>query len=303
MRETIAGRVGSHQCGDRVCWAPNEEIELLMIDPTHGVSLRWPLPKHDYWSTPFAEALLEHLTLVPGATILDVACGHGIPAFHLAEQVGPSGQVLGIDVSEHQIARARAIQGTQLPWLRFEGMDVRALPSTLPSFDRITGNLSVMFFRPNRVETVRGLVEHLKPGGQLVLTFPSLGTFESLWRRIDQEMAARGLSAEQSRLAAYVAERPSSVDGRGWLEAVGLERIAVAEWPLEVVTGPGQAFLFHPLLRGGFLDDAFECFDDQRLAEEVMEAVSVDLPSFTPLVAQRCVLSGWKPGLDSAAVR
>jgi SAM-dependent methyltransferase len=259
---------------------------------------RWPLPRQDYWSTPFAEALLNHLDLVPGATILDIASGHGIPAFSLAEQVGPTGQVLGIDVNEQQIARARAIQGDHLPWLRFECLDMRALPAHVPAFDRITGNLSVMFFRPNRFDTVRGLVDHLNPGGQLVLTFPSLGTFESLWQRIDQEMVTCGLRAERDKLAAHVAERPSAEEGRGWLDRLGLERIQVAEWPLEVSTGPGREFLYHPLLRGGFLDDAYECFEDQRLADEVMTRVSEDVPSFTPLVAQRCVLSGWKSALE-----
>lgn len=254
---------------------------------------RWPLPKEDSWSTPFAEALVTHLDLFPGATILDIASGEGIPALYLAEQVGPTGQVLGIDVSEPQVARARAIQGRHLPWLRFECLDMRALPPRVPAFDRITGNLSVMFFRPNRFDTVRGLVAHLKPGGQLVLTFPSLGTFASLWQRIDRELAARGLRAERDKLADHVAERPSAEDGRGWLETLGLARIAVAESPLEVHTGPGPLFLQHPLLRGGFLDDVYDCFEDQRLAEEVMTRVSEDVPSFTPLVAQRCVLSGW----------
>ena len=254
----------------------------------------WPLPRQDYWSTPFAEALLHHLELFPGATVLDIASGDGIPAFYLAEQVGPAGQVLGIDWSEHQIARARAIQGHHLPSLRFTCLDMRALSGSLPTFDRITGNLSVMFFRPNRFETVRGLVDHLKPGGQLVLTFPSLGTFDSLWHRIDQEMAMLGLTAERERLKAYVAERPSAAEGRGWLDALRLERIEVSEWPLEVTTGPGPLFLHHPLLRGGFLDDVYECFDEQRLADEVMKKVSEDVSSFTPLVAQRCVLCGWK---------
>lgn len=225
---------------------------------------------------------------------MDIASGDGIPAFYLAEQVGPTGQVLGIDSSEHQIARARAIQGPHLPWLRFECLDMRALPSRVPTFDRITGNLSVMFFRPNRFETVRGLVAHLKPGGQLVQTFPSLGTFDSLWRRVDQEMATRGLTAERQHLGAYVAERPSAQEGRAWLNALGLERIEVTEWPLEVLTGPGPLFLHHPLLRGGFLDDVYECFEDQRLADEVMKRVSEDVPGFTPLMAQRCALSGWK---------
>jgi SAM-dependent methyltransferase len=255
---------------------------------------RWPLPKHDYWSTPFAESLLQHLDLSPGLRVLDVASGHGIPAFYLAEQIGPTGEVLAIDLSAGQVARARAIQGSQLPWLRFEYMDMRALPSTLPTFDRITGNLSVMFFRPNRFQTVQGLVKHLSPGGQLVLTFPSFGTFDSLWRRIDHELAQDGLYAERQRFEAYLAERPSAQEGQGWLEALGLERVEAIEYPLEVETGPGYEFLHHPLLRGGFLDDVYECFEDQRLAEEFMLKVSEDTRSFTPLMAQRCVLSGWK---------
>jgi SAM-dependent methyltransferase len=266
-----------------------------MTEHRADVRPRWPLPTHDYWSTPFAESLLQHLDLCPGASILDIASGHGIPAFYLAEQVGPTGQVLAIDLSGRQVESARVIQGAHLPWLRFECLDMRALPPHLPCFDRITGNLSVMFFRPNRFETVQGLVEHLKPGGQLVLTLPSLGTFDSLWRRIDQGMAVRGLLAERRRLEAYLAERPSAEDARGWLDRLHLARIAVAEYPLDVATGAGPAFLHHPLLRGGFLDDAYECFEDQGLADEVMTKVSEDMGSFTPLVAQRCVLSGWKP--------
>jgi SAM-dependent methyltransferase len=265
-----------------------------MTEQRTEVRPRWLLPAHDYWSTPFAESLLQHLNLYPGASILDIACGHGIPAFNLAEQVGPTGQVLAIDLSGRQIESARVIQGAQLPWLRFECLDMRALPPRLPCFDRITGNLSVMFFRPNRFEAVQGLVEHLNPSGQLVLTFPSLGTFDSLWRRIDQEMAVHGLLAERRRLEAHIAERPSAEDVRGWLDRLHLVRVTVTEYPLEVVTGSGQGFLHHPLLRGGFLDDAYECFDDQGLANEVMTSVSEDVGSFTPLIAQRCVLSGWK---------
>src|SRR5687768_16134570 len=152
-----------------------------MIPVQASSSDRWSLPKHDDWSTPFAEALLRHLDLFQGASILDVACGRGIPAFYLAEQVGPDGQVLAIDWSEHQVQSARLLQGSHLPWLQFECHDMRALPTSLPRFDRITGNLSVMFFRPNRFEVVQALAKSLNPSGQLVLTFPSLGTFDSLW--------------------------------------------------------------------------------------------------------------------------
>jgi SAM-dependent methyltransferase len=265
-----------------------------MTKPRTDVRPHWPLPTQDYWSTPFAESLLQHLDLYPGASILDIACGHGIPAFYLAEQVGPTGQVLAIDLSGRQIASARTIQGAQLPWLRFECLDMRALPPHLPCFDRITGNLSVMFFRPERFEAIQGLLEHLKPGGQLVLTFPSLGTFDSLWRRIDREMAIRGLQNERHRLDAYLVERPSATEVREWLHRLHLTRITVTEYPLNVATGSGRAFLHHPLLRGGFLDDAYECFQDHGLADTVMTRVSEDVGSFTPLTALRCAMSGWK---------
>jgi SAM-dependent methyltransferase len=257
-------------------------------------ALRWLLPTHDYWSTPFAESLLHRLDLRPGLRILDIASGHGIPAFFLAKQVGPSGDVLAVDVSAGQVARARAIQGSQLPWLRFECMDMRALPHELPTYDRITGNLSVMFFRPNRFETIRGLVEHLNPGGQLILTFPSYGTFDSLWQRVDQAMIQQGMTDERERFQDYLNERPSAQEGRGWLEALDLERVETMEYPLEVATGPDREFLYHPLLRGGFLDDVYECFEDQSLADRFMTELAQDITQFTPLIAQRCVLSGWK---------
>ncbi|ODT45344.1 MAG: hypothetical protein ABS70_03410 [Nitrospira sp. SCN 59-13] len=265
-----------------------------MSRPSASPSTRWPLPAKDDWSTPFAELLLSQLDLRPGLTILDIACGHGVPAFYLAEQVGPTGSVLGIDMSRGQVANARTLQRSDLPWLRFDCVDMRALPPSFPTFQRITGNLSVMFLRPHRFEAMQGLIDHLEPGGQIVLTFPSIGTFDSIWQRIDQEMSRQGLTKERERLAAHVAERPSAAEARGWLERLQMERIAVIEQPLEVASGSGQRFLHHPLLRGGFLDDAYECFDDAGLAERVMTTVATDLESMIPLTARRCALSGWK---------
>jgi hypothetical protein len=103
---------------------------------------------------------------------------------------------------------------------------------------------------------------------------------------------------ERERFADYIAERPSAADARQWLETCGLKKIDVAEYPLEVHTGPGDEFLFHPLLRGGFLDDVYECFTDQTLADQFMQTIALDIRSFVPLFAQRCVMSGWSPGIS-----
>ena len=255
----------------------------------------WTLPESDPWSTPFAQVLLEHLDISPGCTILDVAPGGGIPAFHLAKQVGPKGKVLAVDIHHGQVLRARSILHGQMPWLEFEVGDMRSLPPSLDQFDRITGNLSFMFFRPNRYAALKQLVQFLKPGGQIVLTFPSLGTFDSLWKRVDGEMKYRNLLKERKALAEYIEERPSANQARQWLEELGMKKVSVTERPLEIESGPGREFLEHPLLRGGFLDDIYECFQDQALAEEFMTNISNDLLSFTPLIAQRCAMSGWVP--------
>lgn len=252
------------------------------------------LPKKDPWSRPFAESLLSHLDLSTGLAILDIACGDGIPAFYLAHQVGPSGRVVGIDLNEAQLTRSRTVQGPYFPWLEFHREDLRNLPVELGRFDRITGNLSFMFFRPHRQEALHQLTGFLKPGGQIVLTFPSLGTFDSLWHKVGREMAKQGFTREREAFADYIAERPSAEDAQQWLKACGLETVNVTEDPLEVHTGSGQEFLYHPLLRGGFLDDVYECFSDQELAEHFMGGISQDTHSFTPLMARRCVMSGWQ---------
>jgi ubiquinone/menaquinone biosynthesis C-methylase UbiE len=52
----------------------------------------------------------------PGAQLLDVGCGPGDDALALAEQIGQTGRVVGIDVREHMIAQARARSaGRNLP--------------------------------------------------------------------------------------------------------------------------------------------------------------------------------------------
>ncbi len=252
------------------------------------------LPKKDYWSTPFAESLLSKLSLPTGATVLDVACGSGLPTFYLAHRVGPTGRVIGLDINEAQLFRARTYQGPHFPWLEFRYGDVQGIPIDLGQFDRITGNLSFMFFRPHRKEVLQQLIRVLKPGGQLVLTFPSLGTFESLWERVDQEMNKQGLEKEQNLLTEYREERPSASDAEQWLKEIGLVNVEVEEYPLEIETNAGEAFLYHPLLRGGFLDDIYECFIDQKAAERFMNIIANDIQSFIPLMAQRCVMSGWK---------
>src|ERR1700678_2197162 len=54
------------------------------------------------------KSLVERLAIAPGEHVLDVGCGTGLPALHIAGLVGAAGSVLGIDPLPLRIALAQA---------------------------------------------------------------------------------------------------------------------------------------------------------------------------------------------------
>lgn len=53
-------------------------------------------------------AAVDALRLRPGMTVIDIGCGTGLNLERLVARVGSSGRVIGIDLSERMLARARA---------------------------------------------------------------------------------------------------------------------------------------------------------------------------------------------------
>ena len=51
--------------------------------------------------------LLKLASAQPGEQVLDIGCGAGVTSLTLADAVGPSGQVTGVDVSQPMLALAR----------------------------------------------------------------------------------------------------------------------------------------------------------------------------------------------------
>ena len=56
---------------------------------------------------PIGEAAIARAAVVPGERVVDIGCGCGATSLELAAKVGPSGAVLGIDISAPMLARAR----------------------------------------------------------------------------------------------------------------------------------------------------------------------------------------------------
>lgn len=95
---------------------------------------------------PLGRALLERVKPRPGERALDVGCGAGQSTLELAELVGPPGTVVGVDVSEPLLTRAKErVKAAGLSNIEL----VLANAATLalePPVDLIFSRFGVMFF-------------------------------------------------------------------------------------------------------------------------------------------------------------
>jgi len=94
---------------------------------------------------PVAEILLDRAAPRAGEVVLDIGCGCGATSFALAQRVVPSGRVLGIDVSEPLLARARQLAPPALP-VEFVLSDATAYPFESARADLACSRFGVMFF-------------------------------------------------------------------------------------------------------------------------------------------------------------
>jgi ubiquinone/menaquinone biosynthesis C-methylase UbiE len=109
--------------------------------------------------------LLDLVSPRSGERVLDLACGTGTVARRAAELVGPTGKVVGADISAGMLMVARSIpsSGAQIEW---KEADARSTPFPDGSFDILTCQLGLQFF-PDRAKAVREMRRVLVPKGRL----------------------------------------------------------------------------------------------------------------------------------------
>ncbi len=115
---------------------------------------------------PMSNSLLEQTAAQSGEYVLDVGCGGGITSIKLAAQVGDTGKVLGVDVSEPIISIATD-RGEGIANLEFQLGDVTSADLGEDRFDLITSRFGVMFF-DDPVAAFSNMRRALKPTGRLV---------------------------------------------------------------------------------------------------------------------------------------
>jgi SAM-dependent methyltransferase len=119
----------------------------------------------DVMLAPVSDILIDRARPRTGERIIDVGCGCGATTSALAQRVGPTGHVFGIDISAPMLARARQVAPAGLP-VDFELADATIYPFKPQNFDLLVSRFGVMFFAEPAL-SFANLRKALRPSGRL----------------------------------------------------------------------------------------------------------------------------------------
>lgn len=125
---------------------------------------------------PWASYLIRSAYAQPGERVLDVACGTGIVARHVAPRVGSHGMVIGLDLNPDMLSMARAAAARK--GLPIEWCAGRAEQLLFPegNFDLVLCQFGLMLFT-DRHAALTEMHRVLRTGGRVVL---------SVWQGLDR---------------------------------------------------------------------------------------------------------------------
>ena len=112
----------------------------------------------------------ESAFIRPGETVLDLGSGAGNDAFVAARLVGPQGRVIGLDMTEDMVLRARDNAARLgLANVEFVHGEIEAMPVTDAAIDLIVSNC-VLNLVPNKAAAFAEMYRVLRPGGRFSIS-------------------------------------------------------------------------------------------------------------------------------------
>lgn len=109
-------------------------------------------------------------SLKPGQTVLDLGSGCGFDVFLVAEEVGPTGRAIGVDMNPSMLERARkSAKERGYANVEFREGKIEELPIESNTIDVVISNC-VINLSPDKARIYKEIFRVLKPGGQLFVS-------------------------------------------------------------------------------------------------------------------------------------
>lgn len=128
--------------------------------------------------------VMSRMNVLEGSKALDVCCGTGDWSFSLAEAVGESGEVIGLDFSQNMLSVAKKRnEEASYKNVSFIHGNAMELPFEDNSFDYVTIGFGLRNV-PDYMQVLREMYRVVKPGGKVVCletSHPTLPVYKQLY--------------------------------------------------------------------------------------------------------------------------
>ena len=225
------------------------------------------------WSAPFGLSLLDTIKLGKGFKVLDIGSGLGFPLIEIAQRLGESSKVFGIDPWEEANERANLkIKKYNLKNVEVIKGTAEDLPFEDSYFDLIVSNNGINNVN-DLTQTLKECSRTAKSGAQFVFTMNLEDTMKEFYNPLKKELEKRNLHESIKKMAEQIYSKRRPLNEITKLLDENDFRVNEIKHDIFYLRFADAESMFnHSLIKYWFLD-GWKSIIDEDMQEEVFDKV------------------------------